>query len=147
MRPATPAELKTVPLFSNLTPDELAGLAKVAIVGDYPGGTVLFFEGMPSSILHVILKGRIQIFKKTFDSEVVLNELGAGEYLGEVSLADSQPRSASARTMDDASLVVITKESFDKLVATNPAVGVKLLRHFFKVLAQRLRKAEQRTLG
>lgn len=147
MRPATQAELKAVPLFADLTADELTGLTKVTIVGDYAGGTVLFFEGMQSNILHVILKGRVQIFKKTFDAEVVLNELGAGEYLGEVSLADAQPRSASARTVGDASLAVITKDSFDKLLASNPTVGVKLLRHFFKVLAQRLRRAEQRQLG
>jgi len=147
MRPATPAELKTLPLFAAMTTEELEGLSKIAIVKDYPQGSALFFEGMQSNVLHVVLSGRVEIFKKTPEKEVKLNELHRGDYLGEVSLADSQPRSASARTIDDATLVVITKDSFERLLKTNVTAANKLLLHFFKVLAQRLRRAEQRSIG
>ena len=147
MRTASPAELRTIPLFATLTSDELESVSKVAIVKDYPQGTALFFEGMPANVLHVVLSGRVEIFKKTIAQETKLNELKRGDYLGEVSLADSQPRSASARTIDDAALLIITRDSFERLLRDNLSAANKLLLHFFKVLAQRLRRAEQRAKG
>jgi len=148
MRVATPIELRGIPLFSGLTADELAAIARVSIVKDYPKGTVLFFEGMQSNVLHVVLKGRVEIFKKKLDgTEISLNEMRQGEFLGEVSLADAQPRSASARAADDAVLLVVTKDQFEKLIDGDSTAACKLLLHFCKALAGRLRRAEQRTFG
>ena len=144
MRLPTTVELKLLPLFSGMTNEELENVARLAIVKDYAAGSQIFFEGMESNVLHVIMSGTIEIFKKTYDEEVVLNVLRRGEYLGEVSFADNLKRSASARAKEDATVIVLTRDSFNKLMNQSLSATNKLLLHFCKVLAQRLRRAEQR---
>lgn len=144
MRQVSALELKSIPLFATLSLEELENVAKHTIAKVYEKGSALFFEGMEASILHIILRGSVSIYKTTTEGEVELNVLRRGEYLGEVTFADSQPRSASARVQDEAELLVVTKDAFEKILAHDARAANKLLLHFLKVLAQRLRKAEAR---
>ena len=137
-------ELKTIPLFENLTEDELNTILQLAFIKDYKKGFNLFFEGMRGGVMYIILEGEIQIYKMSEGTEHEIIRLAHGEYLGELTLIDeNEVRSASARFTKDTSLLVITKKCFNTMLETNPNITSKLLMSFLKTMTQRLRKTTE----
>lgn len=132
-------DLKRFALFAELTEHEIQGIMKLSFVKKYEAGSTLFVEGMPGEVLYVVQNGGVAIVKKTQSGELTLAEIGPGESLGELSLLDDSPRSATARVVVDSELIVITRKCFQEMLAHDPLVTAKLLMHFLKVTASRLR--------
>lgn len=137
-------ELKKIPLFADLSENEIYQVMKLSFEKKYPKDSTLFVEGMPGEILYIIKKGKVDIVKKTPQGEVLLSQLGAGEFLGEMSLIDDSKRSATARVAEDSELVVITRKCFNDMLQGDPAITAKLLLHFLRVSAKRLRETDKR---
>ena len=64
--------------------------------------------------------------------------------MGELSIIDEGKRSATARVAEDSELIVITKKCFTEMLHGDPLITVKLLMHFLKINAARLRLADKR---
>jgi CRP-like cAMP-binding protein len=95
-------------------------------------------------VLYLIEKGHVEILKKGKDGrEIVLATLKEGEFLGEMSLVDNLPRTATARTSGEATCLAMTKKSFHQLIEKHPVVAVKLLTMFLRTANDRLRKANE----
>ncbi len=109
--------LKTVPFFSNLSPEKLRDLARIGVRESAAAGTVLFEEGDPGDTLYVILKGAVRV--STGDG-VELTAFRAGDYFGELALLDGQPRSASAETTEDSELLIVSRRDFLTLLSESP---------------------------
>ena len=136
--------LKPLPLFKELTPAELANLASLFFEKVYSKNSTLFVEGMTGEILYVIKKGSVQITKKTASgAEAVLATLRDGEFLGEMSLIDNRPRTATARVAEESSLLVMTNKAFNTMMEKYPQVSLKVLMVFLKIANERLRKANE----
>jgi len=144
---ATPLDiesLKILPLFKELTPAEINNLAPLFFEKNYSKNSTLFVEGMSGEILYVIKKGAVQISKKgNGNDEVVLATLKEGEFLGEMSLIDNRPRTATARVSDEAILLVMTKKAFNSLLEKYPDIALKVVLVFLKIANERLRKANE----
>jgi CRP/FNR family cyclic AMP-dependent transcriptional regulator len=115
------AMLEKISLFANIPPDCLLKLERTSSLRKYPKNTILFMEGDDNSQLFVIKSGLICIH--TDDNEgrqLVLNYMGPGEYFGELSLLDAKPRSASASTVEDSSLLTISREHFRSFMREYP---------------------------
>ncbi len=138
------AEMKKIPIFAEMTENEIYHILRLAFEKKYPVGSTLFVEGMNGEVLYIIKKGKVDICKKTEKGEMVIASLGPGEFLGELSIIDEGKRSASARVMEDSELIVITKKCFHDMIQGDPTITVKLLMHFLKVNAQRLRNTDKR---
>jgi CRP-like cAMP-binding protein len=136
--------LRSVPLFSELSEDEVARVARLAFVKPYRQGATLFLEGMPGEVLYVILKGSVDILKRQAGGEGKLASLGPGDFLGEMSLIDDALRSASAKVAEDSELLVVTRKCFRDMLASDPRIASKLLMHFLKVMSGRLRQTDKR---
>jgi CRP-like cAMP-binding protein len=137
-------ELKKIPLFADLTENEIYQVMKLSFEKKYTEGSTLFVEGMTGEVLYIIKAGAVEIIKKTDKGEVVLSTLGPGEFLGEMSLIDDSRRSATARVSKESTLVVITKKCFLDMLKADPHITSKLLLHFLKVTAGRLRATDKR---
>ena len=137
-------ELHKIPIFSEFSEQELYQLLKLAFEKKYPKDSTLFIEGMNGEVLYIIKSGKVDICKKVASGETVIASLGRGEFLGELSLLDDAKRSATARVTEDSELIVITKKVFQEMLKGDPVITVKLLLHFLKVNAQRLRNTEKR---
>jgi CRP-like cAMP-binding protein len=137
-------ELKKIPLFADLTENEIYQVMKLSFEKKYTEGSTLFVEGMAGEVLYIIKAGAVEIIKKTDKGEVVLSTLGAGEFLGEMSLIDDSKRSATARVAKESTLVVITRKCFTDMLKGDPLITSKLLMHFLKVTAGRLRATDKR---
>ena len=140
-----PKELKAIPLFENLTEEELGTILQLAFIKDYKSGFNLFFEGMRGGVMYIILDGEIQIYNMGEGKEHEIIRLGYGEYLGEMTLIDeNEVRSASARFTSNTSLLVITKKCFTTMLKTNPNITSKLLMSFLKSMTKRLRQTTEK---
>jgi CRP/FNR family transcriptional regulator, cyclic AMP receptor protein len=136
--------LKTLPLFKELNSAELANVTSLFFEKVYSKNSTLFVEGMPGEILYVIKKGSVQITKKmATGAEAVLATLKEGEFLGEMSLIDNRPRTATARVAEESTLLVMTKKAFNMMMEKYPEVALKTLLVFLKIANERLRKANE----
>ena len=137
-------DLKKIPLFADLTENEIYQLMHLSFEKKYPKDSTLFVEGMAGEVLYIIKSGAVDIIKKTEKGDVLLSNLGPGEFLGELSLIDDIKRSATARVAQDSTLVVITKKCFLDMLKGDPQITSKLLMHILKVTAARLRATDKR---
>ena len=116
--------LKRVPLFEGLSKKELADLARAADDLEVPSGQVLCKEGETGQQFFVIVEGEIDI---TVKGKLVTHRAG-GEFVGEISLLEDIPRTATVTTTTPGRLFVLTRQDFRRLVDSNPGVEQKVMR-------------------
>lgn len=140
----SPAILRNVPLFAGLDDGEIAKLAAVAVVSVTPKHAVVIQEGDKSDSIYLINSGKVKVLISDAEGhEIILSILGPGDYFGEMSLIDSQPRSASIVSMEPVHFTVIAKSDFDRCLASNPNIAS----HIMVELVKRLRTANQKIEG
>jgi CRP-like cAMP-binding protein len=133
--------LATVPLFKSLDSRERDRFAELVREKNYPKGSVILFEDDPGDALFVVRAGRVKVVLLAEDGrEVILSLMGVGEYFGELSLIDGQPRSAHVIAMEDSSLLVLHRDDFRRRVESSPGVAWALLQE----LSHRLRRADEK---
>jgi len=130
--------LRAIPIFSQLDAQALGQVASIASRLDAAKGSVLIERGQPGSGMFVILQGTVvvELRERTV-------ELGAGEFIGELSLlTDHVQRSARVRATTDVSCLAIGRAEFADLLEQHPRIAVPML----SGLARRLLETvEQRT--
>ncbi len=92
----------------------------------YTDNTMIFCENEPGNELFIIQQGKVKI-TKIVDEEVLLAVLSPGDIFGEMALLDNKPRSASAITFGDSSLLAINKANFEGMVQAQPQLATKLI--------------------
>jgi len=136
--------LKAQPLFKDMTPGELGSISPLVFEKTYPQNSTLFLEGMSGEVLYLIQRGKVHItHKDSRNQEKILATLGEGEFMGEMSLIDNRPRTATARAAEEVSLLVMTKKSFNALMEKYPGVALKVVMVFLKTANERVRKANE----
>ena len=133
--------LKGVDLFSELTEEQLGLLANLVVVQDFNRDETVVLEGDCSmKALYLIASGTVQVYMTGVDGrETILSFLERGDFFGEMSLIDGEPRSASVRTVTDAQLMIIHREAFLTLIRQTPEIAMSLLSE----MSKRLRKANK----
>ena len=133
--------LKGVDLFSELTEEQLGLLANLVVVQDFHRDETVVLEGdCTLKALYLIASGTVQVYMTGVDGrETILSFLERGDFFGEMSLIDGEPRSASVRTVTDAQLMIIHREPFLTLIRQTPEIAMSLLSE----MSKRLRKANK----
>lgn len=128
--------LTKVPLFAYLRTDQLSRLAPLLEPVAWPKGLRVFDMGDIGTELYIITEGRIGI-SVAADPKILVfvNELKAGDTLGEMALIDNEPRSATAHVLEDTQALALEKEKLHGLLMSYPELGIGMLR----ALSQRLR--------
>ena len=104
-------------------------------------GEVICHQGDDSSYLCIITRGRANIIKTDSEgNEKILGSVGPGQPLGELSLFDTQPRSASAVATSVVEMLVLEQMSFDLLFENNTRVWGKLIKPLVKSITKRFRQ-------
>jgi len=127
--------------------DQLKKLVRYMSVYEVAQETVLFCEGEKSAYMVLIIKGRVDVVK--FDSERIpkkITTLGPGKTIGEMSIIDGEPRSASAVTGSDSTLFVMTAAQFNGLNEALPGIGISLALKIAKQMSQYLRQTSGRLI-
>jgi CRP/FNR family cyclic AMP-dependent transcriptional regulator len=142
--PAVPEldALAEVTLFRGLTTEQLSKLSAILQCKRYPTGTEIITANQPGGIAYVILEGSVKVHTgQLHDSDVILAILGAGEVVGEMSLADSLDRSASVTALEPSTLLLMEHASFWASLREVPRMTYNLL----NILSRRLRLANVHT--
>jgi CRP/FNR family cyclic AMP-dependent transcriptional regulator len=120
--------LARVPFFASLGEAELQALAAACRTRTFKRGEVLFHEGDPGSALYIVRSGQVKIvvMADTGD-ETILIVLGPGECLGELSLVDGAPRSATAVALDRVEALVLYREGFLAVLKQSPSAALAVM--------------------
>src|SRR5271167_3126091 len=113
--------LKNVVLFKDLSMRDLAMVDSLMHERRYLAEEVIFDEGEEGQGLFVVLSGRVKITLPT-TADRFLIELGPGALFGEVALLDQSLRTAQARAVEDAQIVVLFRAEFYSLLETHSAI-------------------------
>jgi len=133
--------LKAVPFFTQLSDRELDVVRAVASEKSYPKTAVVLTEGEMGDSLYMIQSGKVKVFIGDEDGrEIILKILNPGDFFGEMSMIDKQPRSASVTTIDASTFLVLTHAAFEKCVEQAPRIAAMVM----QILAQRVREADRK---
>ena len=132
--------IRRVSLFSMLTPEQADALAATVSKQRFKRGEILVEQGRMSNALYIVLAGRTRVLKTdTKGREVILATLKSGDYVGEMSLIDNEPHSATVVADEQVDVLVLGRDSFLRCLGQN----IEMAHSVMRVLVQRLRKASE----
>jgi signal transduction histidine kinase len=127
-----------LPLFAELSTEDIQQLCRASNRKTIKPGNILIKEGAEGDSLYVILTGEVEISKCVGDQEIVLATRQGGAFIGEMSLLEKGPRTATARANSESEVLEIGADAVSRLLATSPSAATTLLR----TIAGRLRSTE-----
>lgn len=133
--------IRRVPLFSMLTSGQAEAVADAVIKRRFKRGETIVEQGKKSNSLFIILTGRARVV--TADArgrEVILATMNPGDHVGEMSLIDNDPHSASVRAEVQTDVLVLGRTEFARCLPENSSMAYAVMRG----LVQRLRSADRK---
>ncbi len=120
--------LRKIAMFTHTNPESLREIVKNANKLTYNKNTVVVTEGDKANSLFLVLEGKVKVYlSDERGKEVLINILGAGDYFGELSLIDEEPRSATVKTIEKCTFLIVSKIAFEKLIDKLPNLTSNIL--------------------
>jgi CRP/FNR family transcriptional regulator, cyclic AMP receptor protein len=117
-----------------LPPPLLEAIATRGGTRSFPANTILINEGDSTDSLYLVLSGRVKAYSSADNGrEVVLDELGPGDYLGELSL-DGEKRSVSVKTLTPTTCVIVQGAELRQFLAEHPDFAVHLTHKLIRMV-------------
>ena len=133
--------LRAIPLFNALSDEDMKLVNEIAVEKRVPKNTVVMSERELGDSLYAIVAGRVKVFIGDEEGrEIILKILGPGDFFGEMSLIDKQPRSASVATLDNSVFKVLSHDAFEMALDRAPRIAISVM----QALAKRLRDADRK---
>lgn len=132
--------LLALPLFDAFTSDDLDILARHMHFAEILRGEHLFCEGDRGDYMCFVVRGLLDVLKRTSGGEErVIARLGKGNTIGEMSIIDHAPRSATVVARQPSVVIILTKSGFDILTGQCPGLSVILLKKIMVLLSLNMR--------
>lgn len=131
--------LERIPNFKDLTRSELQEFARIIYVRWYRKNETIFYEGESGIGMYIIYQGSVKIFKKSeLNGREQITIFTRGEFLGELSLLQEQPRPFTAITLEDCCLLGIFRPELIRLADRKPRLGNKIFLILNQLITKRL---------
>lgn len=132
--------LRAIPIFRDATDQDLERLALHLIERRFPKNAIIVDEGLAGDYMYVIRSGRVKVTKASGDGrEKIMNLLSAGDFFGEMSLLDDEPRSASVTTLEPTLLLALSRRDFMELLNNSSTLALCVIQE----LTRRLRDTDE----
>ena len=128
--------LQEIPIFANLTPNDLERIALIAREQWHPAGDVIGRQGEEGDVMFVIVSGQVQIVIESGGRPQVLAERGSGEIIGEMAVIDPAPRSAGMLAKSETRLLAIEGEAFKVILRERPEVSLAVMQSLSRRLKE-----------
>jgi hypothetical protein len=128
--------LKRVPLFAALTPTDLKQVAAITSEETFPDGEVIAYRGESGDAMFVIVSGEVRVCIEENGVETELARRKPGEYVGELSIINREPRNATLIAQGDVRALCIDQKTFEGLIRERPEVSLFII----QVLSKRLKE-------
>ena len=131
--------LQRVTIFAGLDDAALASLERIAVEKQFPKESVIVSQEDRGDALFVVTCGKVKVvlYGKS-GREVILSVFKPGDFFGEMSLLDNQPRSANVIAVETSTLLVLERAAFADHLAAHPNVAIAVLAE----MSRRLRRAD-----
>ena len=130
----------TIPLFSSLSPSQLASVGAHMAWRVVEKGDIVVRQGEVADSLFVIASGQVKVYMTEGDREVILKTLSEGDYFGELPMLDMEPRSASVAAVERCHLQALSYKALQRAMESSPDIAKRVL----ETLAKRLRDADRK---
>ena len=132
--------LRSIPLFGRVSEADLEELATHLIERRFPNNATVVEEGLPGDYMYVIREGRVKVTKASEDGrEKIMNFLEAGAFFGDMALLGDETRSASVKTLEESTLLALSRRDFIDLLRQSPDLALSVIEE----LANRLRETNE----
>ena len=132
--------IRRVPLFSMLTANQAESVAESVVKRRFRRGEIIVERGQKSNALYILLTGRARVVAADARGrEVILAVLQPGDYLGEMSLIDNEPHSATVRAEVQTDVLMLGRAEFARCLPENSSLSYAIMRG----LVSRLRNADR----
>ena len=131
--------LSRIPFLADLADEDRRQLTASLRRRRYPRNEVIFHQDDPGNCLFILVSGAVKIIRRSLDGrELILSLIAPGEYFGELSLLDGEPRSADAVALEASELLVLPRDTFLRTLETTPSAAIRLLASLSRLYARRL---------
>jgi uncharacterized membrane protein len=138
--PADTSLLASVPLFESFNDEERALLAAQLEEVTFSPGQVIFRRGDPGGAIFIVAAGEVEIFiEDSTGDRIVFETAKRGDFFGELSLLDGDPRSASAQALASTQALRLDRGDLELLFTRHPTAAMDVL----AVIGRRLREADK----
>jgi CRP/FNR family cyclic AMP-dependent transcriptional regulator len=133
-------------VFKFLDEKEVETLCTYLELRKLPTNTILMEENQDGDFMGFLVKGRLAVKKETrFPGKyILLAILDPGTMVGEISVMECCRRNATVVAMEEAQLLILSRERLNALLAADPILGSKVLKRIIQVLSIRLQRADDR---
>lgn len=132
--------LKNLTLFSHLTPKQSQILSHQLVPRQFKAEEIIIQRGNKGLGMYILLSGQAEVYNQDEDNHIHLATLGRGTSFGEMALIDGHPRSANVRALETCQALLLTRDSFNKLIEKDP----QILWGIASVMAERLRQDNEK---
>jgi CRP-like cAMP-binding protein len=134
------AMLKSVPIFHELTNKEILEVDELLHERIYEPDETIFEEGDQGHGVFIIISGKVRADPCHKLLKTANLEFGPGELVGELTLFDEAPRTATVVAIERTVTVALFQAEFSSLLTKNKSIGVKVLNEIARVLSRRTRQ-------
>jgi CRP-like cAMP-binding protein len=135
--------IKKIDFFSGLDDKILNKISDACIVRQFTRNETIVRQGEMGLGLYIIARGRVKVDREQGGARTQVAELGPEQFFGDMALLDNKPRSATVTGIEDAECLLLTRDSFVKLMNKYPEIPIRMA----KVLAERLREANEKIVA
>ena len=134
-----------IPIFDKIIADELRLISKYMNVVEADPGEVIFKEGEKGDYVCFVVNGSLDVIKKSETGKnIVISTLSKGRSIGEMSVIDDSPRSATVKARTKSTLVTLSQEKLNIILEEHCSIGVKILKGISRLLSLNMRKTSSR---
>ncbi len=130
-----------LPFFDSFKMDELDILSRHMNYAEVKRGEYLFTEGDRGEYMCFVVRGLLDILKRSAGGDFrIIARLGKGHTIGEMSIIDKSPRSATVIARQHTIVIILTKKGLDLLGDRHPALTITLLKKILRLLSLNMRR-------
>jgi len=137
-----------IPVLATLKDKELRTIEKYMNLIEISPGEIVFKEGDRGDYVCFVVDGYLDVLKKSETGEsTVISTLSKGGSIGEMAVIDDLPRSATVKAHTKSTLLTLSRDNFDYILAEHSTIGVKVLQGIARLLSMNLRKTSSKLAG
>ncbi|MDR2877789.1 MAG: cyclic nucleotide-binding domain-containing protein [Chromatiales bacterium] len=137
--------LSRTAIFDDFTREDYEALVTYLSVHKVDEGSLIFREGEKGTRMCLLLEGRLEVYKADeTGSAKKITDISPGKLIGEMSMIDSMPYSATVIASASSTLVMLSRDNLQRVCEERPRVGNKLLWKISHLLSLRLRQTTGR---
>jgi CRP/FNR family transcriptional regulator, anaerobic regulatory protein len=131
--------IEKVPIFSSLSVEEMLEVSMTTTQREYEKGETIYLEGENVEKLFIISTGKVKVTKLSESGkEQIIRVLGAGDFMGELSLFTKSPLNSNAEALEPTIVCIVDGKKINSLIEKRPSIAMKILRE----ISLRLENAE-----